>query len=187
MTPSTKPEDALLELGRALQASDYHFTTVTPATHERVNARAGNAWAKTLKDVLGWSRPFRAEILPPAVFELMTQAQVLAPHEDGWRALVRVSSLGEQLFFHSAFPTVESDAVFFGPDTYRFAGAIERLFLTQRMQIRRAVDVCCGAGPGAVSVAKFCPHATIFGTDINPRELKRVTAICCAMSRANSI
>ena len=41
----------------------YAFTTVTPATHAHVNARPRNAEARTLRDVFGWSRPFRAEVL----------------------------------------------------------------------------------------------------------------------------
>ena len=31
---------ALLKLGQELQACDYHFTAITPASHQRVNSRA---------------------------------------------------------------------------------------------------------------------------------------------------
>ena len=44
---------------------------------------------------------------------------------DGWRSALRVSSLGDQLYFHSAYPTCEPNAVFFGPDTYRFLRALQ--------------------------------------------------------------
>ncbi len=63
-------DGALLRLAAAVRATGYRFTTVTPATHARVNARPGNAGARGLEDVFGWSRPFRPEILPPALFDL---------------------------------------------------------------------------------------------------------------------
>jgi hypothetical protein len=58
MSPIIHDSDALVALGHSLQAAGYRFTTVTPATHERVNARLGNAWATDLRGVFGWSRPF---------------------------------------------------------------------------------------------------------------------------------
>ena len=73
-------DDALLRLAAAVRATGYSFTTVTPATHARVDARPGNAWARDLAGVLGWSRPFRPEILPPGLFDLMRRAGVAVPH-----------------------------------------------------------------------------------------------------------
>ncbi|WP_229466476.1 hypothetical protein [Pseudoduganella plicata] len=113
--PSTRPEDgaparpdaataALLELGRALQAAGYRFTTVTPATHNRVRARAEHVWARDLCDVFGWSRPFHSDAVPPDILRLMQAAGIAQPHRDGWRCTLRVSELGGQLYFHSAYP-----------------------------------------------------------------------------------
>ena len=45
-------DQALLALGRELQARDYRFITVAPASHHRVNARAACA-ASPLKKVFG--------------------------------------------------------------------------------------------------------------------------------------
>src|SRR5690348_10473350 len=118
--------EALLALGHALSARAYRFTTVTPATQGRVNRRAANARATDLRGVFGWSRPFGPGLLDDALLQLMRRAGVLDERDDGLRALVRVSSLGERLYFHSAFPTDDDDAVFFGPDTCRFVGAIAR-------------------------------------------------------------
>ena len=162
---------ALLRLATALRASGYRFITVTPATHARVNARRGNEWAATLDDVFGWSRPFRAGVVPPEWLGLMHAAGVLHAHGDGWRSAVRASTLDGSLFLHSAYPTTASEAVFFGPDTYRFAAAISSHLASGRA-VRRAVDIGSGAGPGAVLVARACPDAEVLAVDINDQALR---------------
>lgn len=169
---------ALLELGRALRESGYQFTTVTPATHALVNQRPGNEWATDLRGVMGWSRPFRNDLIPPRLLELMHAAGILVPHGEGWRSQVRASTLQGQLFFHSAFPTDGAGAVFFGPDTCRFAGAIGRHLASTGGAIHRAVDIGCGAGPGAILLARAFPQAQVVAADINPQalELSRVNA-----------
>jgi methylase of polypeptide subunit release factors len=182
MTPSNT-DSALLELAHALKASGYSFTTVTPATHERVNARPANRWAKDAKDVFGWSRPFHPDILPLQVWELMQRAKVVQAFEDGFRSSVRLSSLGGQEFWHSAFPTNEPDAVFFGPDTYRYALALNQLFASGLAPVKRAVDIGIGAGPGAILTALAFPGAQVFGVDINPKAL-RLTRINAALAGA---
>lgn len=169
-------EAALLDLVLALKAAGYGFVTVTPATHERVNRRPGHEWALSPRDVFGWSRPFRAGVLPAPLFDLARVAGVLTPHGEGWRSLVRVSSLDGELFVHSAFPTGEVDSVFFGPDTGRMVEAVIGHIERHRPVIRRAVDIGCGTGAGAVAVAKRAPGAEVIGVDINPAAL-RATAL----------
>ncbi|MGZ8853315.1 MAG: SAM-dependent methyltransferase, partial [Thermoanaerobaculia bacterium] len=61
---------SLVRLGRLLRDSGYRFTTITPESHARVNRRAGNERARSLRDVFGWSRPFDASLLPPAMLAL---------------------------------------------------------------------------------------------------------------------
>lgn len=175
--PLSPQGEGLLRLGRVLQDSGYRFTTTSPATHARVNARPQNQWARSVEDVFGWSRPFRAGVLPAGLVELMQAAGRLRQHGEGWRSTVRASTLDDALFFHSAYPTTESDAVFFGPDTYRFAGAIER-HLAAGQPVRRAVDIGCGAGPGAVLVARARPGAEVVAVDINDQ------ALCCTRVNA---
>ncbi len=170
-TPRT-PDAALLALARALQAAGYRFTTVTPATHDRVNRRPGNQWAIEPSGIFGWSRPFRVEQLAPEWLVLMRQAEVLERYQDGWLSRVRFSSLGRQLFVHSAYPTAETDAVFFGPDTYRFAQAIQAHLAGRHGALRRAADIGCGAGPGAVLIAQAQPTAEVLALDINPQALR---------------
>ncbi len=160
---------ALLELGRALLAAGYRFTTPTPATHALVNARPGNVWAKSLTDVFGWSRPFRAGVVPPALATLMDAAGVIEPAGEGHRATVRFSTLDGLLVAHSAYPTTGADAVFFGPDTYRFCAAIEAM---PHRAVHRAVDIGTGAGPGALVIARRYPVADVRAVDINPAALR---------------
>ena len=175
----------LLRLALALQASGYAFTTVTPATHARVNARPENAWARSPEDVFGWSRPFRAGLLAPHLFKALRDADVLSRHGEGWVARVRASTLRGRLFLHSAYPTTAADAIFFGPDTYRFADAIAR-HLAGEVRVCRAVDIGCGAGPGAVVVALERPHAEVLAVDINATAL-RYTAVNASVSGAARI
>src|SRR3954471_3677710 len=85
-------DDALLRLGRALKHARYRFTTVTPATHERVNRRPANATARSLRDVFGWNRPFAPEVLSDHLMALMRAADAVEPCGDLWRSRVRFSS-----------------------------------------------------------------------------------------------
>lgn len=186
MTMDTAQDRALLHLGQALRDRGYHFITPTPLTHERVNQRPENALADDLHGVFGWSRAFQHELLPGALFSLMDQAQVLEACGSRWRSKVRLSSLDGQLFLHSAFPTSASDAVFFGPDTYRFANAI-RCHLNQHTgMIRRAVDIGCGSGAGAILTALARPQAEVLAVDINPEAL-RLTRINAALAGADNL
>jgi methylase of polypeptide subunit release factors len=171
MTLTLRSPSALVALGRRLRAMDYRFTTVTPATHRRVNRRAENVWARDLRGVLGWSRPYQDGVLPADVDALLVEAglreELKQDSDTGWRACVRASTIGERLYFHSAWPTSSDDAVFFGPDTYRYVAALKRALDGLRRPVRRAVDIGCGAGPGAIELALCCPGATVYGADIN--------------------
>jgi methylase of polypeptide subunit release factors len=163
----------LVQLGRLLRERGYRFTTVTPATHRRVNRRPENAWAQDLRGVFGWSRSYREDVLPPEIEALLVESGLRGETDraggHGHRARVRASTIGKQLYFHSAWPTDDDDAVFFGPDTYRYVAALRRALASDllRRPVRRAVDIGCGAGPGAIELALCCPGATVYGTDIN--------------------
>lgn len=164
--------EALITLGQELQAQDYRFTTVTPATHARVNARPENQVAEDLQGVFGWSRLFPDAVVSERMLALLETGGLLQRQDSQWRSAVRWSSLDGQLFAHSAYPTLESDAVFFGPDTYRFAHALQQFFQSEdAVPVRRAVDIGCGAGPGAILIAQAYPEAEVIAVDINPRAL----------------
>lgn len=163
--------DALVRLALNLRADGYRFTTITPRSHAIVNMRPENTWARTARDVFGWSRPFREGTLAPPLVEAMREADILETLPGGFRSRLRLSSLDDALFFHSAFPTTARDAVFFGPDTAKFADAIVHHLEGRRGEVRRAVDVCAGAGPGGIVIAKRAPDAEVFLADINERAL----------------
>jgi methylase of polypeptide subunit release factors len=165
--------NALLELGRYLKRTGYRFTAVTPDTHARVMGRARAT--TTARDVLGWNRPFEAPALPE-LFELLCAARACEPLADGrFRATLRCASLDQLLFFHSEFPTTQRDAVFFGPDSYRFVRSVVRRVTSAS----RVVDLGCGSGVGGIALAAAGAVATeLLLTDVNPRalELSRVNA-----------
>ncbi|SNS38724.1 Methyltransferase small domain-containing protein [Noviherbaspirillum humi] len=165
---------ALVEMVRWLAARSYRFTTVTPATHRRVNDRPENRAASSLEDIFGWSRPFDAAIVPDELLALMRRAGIVFQHDDAWRCMARVSTLGPWRLLHSAFPTDAPDAVFFGPDTYRFVNALQRhLDLVEPgLRIARAVDIGAGAGPGAIAIAAARPGAEVLAADINPAAVR---------------
>ncbi len=162
---------ALLALLAALEARGYRFVTPTPATHARVLARTGRREARDLADVFGWSLPFAADVLDAELTALAGQAGILAAAGPLRRSTLRASTLRGRLFLHSAYPTAEQDAVFFGPDSYRFADLIAAE-LGHCPPGARIVDIGTGAGVGGIVAAECCPDAAITMTDINPRALR---------------
>ncbi len=168
---SAESKAALIALGLSLKQHAYEFTTVTPLTQRRVNARASAAWAHDLPGIFGWTRPFKSAVPGAPLLALMERAGVVQEQAGMLRASLRASTLGGQLYFHSAYPTAASDAVFFGPDTCRFVRAIRAALLTLDRPVQRAVDIGCGAGPGAVTVALAYPGAAVYAVDINPAAL----------------
>lgn len=172
-------EQALATLLTALAAENYRFITVTPATHARINRRPGNHQARDLAGIFGWSRPFERTCLAPSLFDSLRHAELV--YQDGalWRSRVRVSHCGDSLFVHTAYPTDHADSVFLGPDTYRYVRALRDYLDRAPSAFRRAVDIGCGAGPGAVLLARSDPAAIVFAVDINHAAL--------AMTRANAL
>ena len=174
-------DSALVRLGQLLIERGYEFTTITPESHRRVNSRPQNTTARSLRDVFGWSRPFPPALIPRDVMQLMQEAQCLQDHQGGLlRSTVRFSTWADQIFVHSAFPTTDSDAVFFGPDTYRYLMLLRRL----APKAGRVVDVGCGSGAGGLALASSC-GSVVLG-DINERALQfaRVNA---AMNRVANV
>jgi SAM-dependent methyltransferase len=163
---------ALLALGLHLKRQGYHFTTVSPATHAKVNARADNE-PPSLTAILGWNRPFAADGVAEIDLRRLADAGILERVGTSLRSTVRFSTLGEQLFVHSSFPTEQPDAVFFGPDTYRFARFIDSNLATRRCERLRILDVGAGSGAGGLHAAAeshLRPIVTL--SDINRRALQ---------------
>ena len=172
--PASKHE-ALLALGSLLSTLNYRFTTVAPSTHSLINSREANRTSRTIQDVLGWSRDFEPSVLPRGVFEAMCRAGACSPIVGGalWRPRLRFSTLAGLIFAHSAFPTAHRDAVFFGPDSYRFVRAVR----AHASLAERIVDVGCGSGVGGIALAKAGLSAgPVVLADINPEALRMAAA-----------
>jgi methylase of polypeptide subunit release factors len=181
------PNDlVLLQLGRRLLADGYRFTTPTPLTHQRVNQRDEGQMADSLRDVFGWSRPFTPGLLSADEQRQLQDAQIIDHYEGELKSRVRWSSLDDLLFVHSAFPTEAADAVFFGPDTYRFAQLIHAHLQQNFAPIHRAVDIGCGAGVGAILIGRARREAEVLALDINPAAL-RLTAINAALAEVANV
>ncbi|KAG9002246.1 hypothetical protein FRB94_004062 [Tulasnella sp. JGI-2019a] len=114
------------------------------------------------------------------VVRLLAQAELLMPSETKPGLLVskiRVSDLypylkgkGRNFYVHSPWPTADVDSVFFGPDSYRYLRYMAPL--THRISnCKVAIDMCTGAGVGAIHLAKASPTAKVWGLDINPKAL----------------
>ncbi|TFI57830.1 methyltransferase domain-containing protein [Sphingomonas parva] len=175
--------DHLLQILAALRDTNYRFTAVTPATHARILRRDGGREARDLRDVFGWSRPFRRDTLPAAMLAMLERAGRLErlPGEM-LKSGIRVSSLDDLLLIHSAYPTDDAHSVFFGPDTYRFARFIASE-LEDAPPPRRIVDIGGGTGAGALVAARRFPEARVTVTDINPDAL-RLAAVNAAHAGA---
>ncbi|WP_156397763.1 MULTISPECIES: methyltransferase [unclassified Sphingomonas] len=163
----------LLDLLSRLKASGYRFVTPTPATHGRVLARRDRRIGRTTRDLLGWSLPVARDEVEPAILAALESLDLVERRGAFVRSLLRVSSLDGDLYCHSAYPTTAEDAVFFGPDSYRFTALIRtELDAMRPASGAHIVDVGTGAGVGAVAAARRCPGARITMTDINPRALR---------------
>jgi methylase of polypeptide subunit release factors len=170
-------DTALVSLARELRVAGYRFTTVTPATHRRVSRRS-EINASPLHRVFGWSDTFRPEELPDRIVDLLAAAGELEQIGDLLRSRVRFSTLGEHLFVHSAFPTDDSDAVFFGPDTYRFARTLREALTGRRASrvsgdVFTIMDLGCGSGAGGIHAAGLTGEKNdIILCDINPKAVR---------------
>src|ERR1700733_1383204 len=167
-----KSDTGLAALVPFLKEHKYSFVTPTPATHTRVNQRAGNDLARSLTDAFGWSRAFASSLLPSPLLSLLRDSSVIFECAAGWKSSVRASTLDGELFLHSAFPTVSADAVFFGPDTYRFARAIKTNLLSGPRPLLRGLDLGCGSGAGGIILAKHSLCQELVLTDINDVALR---------------
>ena len=162
----------LLDLLRALEAAGYGFVTPTPATHARVLKRLDRRKAKDLRDVFGWSLPFEPGVLPAHFLDLLRAADAVTETREGLKSAVRVSGLDGRLYLHSAYPTEAEDAVFFGPDSYRFAALIRTELKGLELPPGAVVDIGAGAGVGGLTASDVLTGRRVVLTDINAAALR---------------
>lgn len=168
-------ETACARLLGDLKQLGYGF--VTPNTGViSLNRRRRAGAQRTLRDIFGWSLAFQPKDLPDALFADGAAAGLFIGSGGQWRSAVRVSTVAGHLFAHSAFPPNGADAVFLGPDSYRFARLIAEV--AREGPHPTILDLGAGAGVGALTAASFHPKARVIASDINPTAL--------AFARANA-
>jgi SAM-dependent methyltransferase len=171
---------ALIEIGNRLKSEGYRFITVTPLTHARVLARPRPLEA-SLRDVFGWNHAFEEKDIPQSYWALLREGDLLVAAPGGWRSRVRFSSLGGLLFAHSSYPTIHDSSVFFGPDTYRFARAIQTTLESDpTFSPKHLVDIGCGSGAGGMYCASLLapfPRVTLVDINAHALDFARVNAV----------
>ncbi|XID74884.1 methyltransferase [Alkanindiges sp. WGS2144] len=155
-----------------LQHQSYGFHTVCPTSHAAYLKRTGKTQASNLHDIFGWSLPFKSSLIPENIFRLLLNYQLIYQQQHLWCSQIRVATLNQQYFIHSAYPTDSETAVFFGPDTYRFIHALEQHLALHQPVIKRAIEMCSGAAPAAMTLARYAPHAEVIAVDVNPLALQ---------------
>ena len=164
-------DSALVELLYFLRLRNYRHAAVTPRTHATVLSRELRH-TPTLVDIFGWNRPFSRDDLDPLFFSLLERADAIEIDERGQlRSGVRVASLGDDLFLHSAFPTEGIDDVFFGPDTYRFVRFVYQ-HLSDVPNTELIVDMGAGSGAGAIATARRLKNPKAVLVDVNTKALR---------------
>jgi methylase of polypeptide subunit release factors len=163
-------QEPLAELLRYLEAANYRFTAVTPATHAKILARPATGPLE-LRDIFGWNRAFQPADICPEVLELLRAAHVIEERNGMLRSRVRVASVGEDLLLHSAFPTDDPASVFLGPDTHRFVRFLQDQ-LPQCGETSWLVDMGAGSGAGAIAAAKVSSFERLTMVDVNPEALR---------------
>jgi SAM-dependent methyltransferase len=151
-------EEAVLGLLGHLSAHAYHFITPHRSTHALIRGRRAAEPTTLLRDVFGWARPFERDDLPSPLHDLLEAAGLVEPCAEGFRSRVRVSSVGDLLFAHSA-PSAGKSARFL------------RHALGNAPPARRALDIGAGAGVGALTLLNCGLTERAVAVDVNPEAL----------------
>lgn len=163
-------DEALGELLECLVARGYQFVTPNNRTYRILRRRDGLQVARDLRDVLGWSLPYVTGTIDPQVETLLACAGQVGPDHGRSRARVRVSTVEGQLFLHTAYGAGR-EAVFLGPDTYRFVHFL-KVELAATSPVGSILDVGAGAGVGGVLAARLTGACDVVLADINDQALR---------------
>ena len=170
-------QPALVELLHYLSKGGYRFVAVTPATHARILDRPFDG-KPSLRDIFGWNRPFSESDIDETLLALLQEARAVENDCAGkLRSGIRVASLEDRLFVHSAYPTDQADAVFFGPDTYRFWRFVASE-VSGCARPEHVVDMGAGSGAGGILASRLLGDVRTTLVDVNEKAL--------AFARANA-
>lgn len=158
-----------------LAADGYDFATPTASTVRRWLARPAPERLDA-REILGWGRPFHRYAIDPSLLDALDRASALVAEDGLWKSRLRAAVVHGQVFLHSAFPGAGDQAVFVGPDSYRFADLVRARI--GDAPVRSILDIGTGAGVGAILAATLAPGARVHATDVNPAAL--------ALARANA-
>jgi methylase of polypeptide subunit release factors len=165
---------AVLRLAEYLKAESYQFVTTTPASHERVMLRNTANAQVSARDIFGWNKPFKASSVDAQLLSLIQAADICIEDSGLFKSKVRFSSLDNHLFMHSAYPTLDPDAIFFGPDSYRFARLLKKTIACfPTRHYNRIADIGTGSGVGGVVATSCLQHSyqELILADVNPKAL----------------
>lgn len=162
-------DEALARILDRLASENYAFVTPTPATHALVAGRAARARPGSLRDIFGWNRAFASDDIDASILRDLRQTGEVERVGGLLQSRVRISSIDGRLHAHSASGR-EPDAVFLGPDSYRFVRFLQASISS--VVEGRVLDIGTGAGVGALAIAAAHPGARVTGTDVNPRALR---------------
>jgi hypothetical protein len=154
----------------ALSRRGYRFTAPGNDTYRRVRLRPVLQGPPDLRGIFGWNRSFSPLDLEPELLALMRAGGALVRRGPRLVSRLRVASVGATLLLHSGWPPRARDAVFLGPDTYRFADLIAAE--APRRSPGLIVDIGAGSGAGGILAATRYPEARLVMTDINPKALR---------------
>lgn len=154
----------LVSTAKTLEKSNYTFTAITPESHQTILDRELDA--RDLRDVFGWNRPFSPEVLPAEILSQLLSLGELHKTDDKYVSKLRFATLYDDIYLHSGYPTADQNAVFFGPDTYRYA----RLLRQHVKSATRLVDVGCGSGAGGLCLKDRVDNICL--ADMNPKALE---------------
>jgi release factor glutamine methyltransferase len=108
----------------------------------------------------------------------MADAGVLEIAGPAFCSNVRFSTMEDRMLVHSSFPTEQADAVFLGPDSYRFARLIRHSLGSMDRQGAcgpwRILDIGAGTGAGGFQAAELALRSfpLVVLADVNQRALR---------------